>query len=576
MKRCPECGREYDSSMMFCLDDGAELLYGPASGEAVLPALDESTTAILHSTDAPGNAATLNFSRTTDRSVALPGDQTRSPARSGSSRNLIVAVAGGVLLFATLGIGGYLFYSRSAGSKQIESIAVMPFVNDGGNPDGDYLSDGMTETLINSLSQIPNLSVKARSSVFRYKGKEVDPKKVAAELGVQAILTGRVIQRGDQLTLSVELIDGLTENTIWGNKYERKGSDLVSLQSEVARDVSGKLKSKISGADAAKVEKTFTANPEAYQLYLKGNYYWNKRTADNLKKSIEYFNQAIEKDPGYGQAYAGMALAYVLLPEYFGGTVEDSLSKGTAAARRALELDSSLAEAHAALGLALADDLKFAESNQELQQAIKLNPNYATAHQWYANNLTVTKKFDEGIAEGRRAQELDPLSLIVNENLAEFYYYAGQYDKALEQEKATIALDPTFFLPHLGAGQAYEMKGMYPEALAEYKQLQELNDDPNYYLSAIGHLYAVTGKREEALRVLTQLKEMSNKRRVAGYNFAIIYAALDDKDKAIEFLEKDHQVKESIFKYVAVDPFFKGLHSDPRFIDLMRRAGFPD
>jgi len=523
-----------------------------------------------------GGESTVSGQRAATQSVTTSSSSLEYAVTQARSHKLVTSIAALLLLGIISAVGYFGFWSKGSSSGQINSIAVMPFVNDSGNPDIEYLSDGMTETLINSLSQIPNLSVKARSSVFRYKGKEIDPKKVALELGVQAILTGHLIQRGDQLSLDVELIDAQTENAIWGNKYERKAADLVSLQSEVARDVSSKLKSKLSGADTAKVEKTYTTNPEAYQFYLKGNYHWNKRTADNLKRSIEYFNQAIEKDPGYAQAYAGMALAYVLLPEYFGGDAEDSLLKGTAAAKRALELDSSLAEAHAALGLVFRDDLKFAESNQELQMAIKLNPNYATAHQWYGGNLSVTGKFDEGIAEGRRAQEIDPLSLIVNENLAEFYYYGGQYDKALEQEKATIALDPSFFLAHFGAGQAYEMKGMYPEALAEYKRLQELNDDPNYYLAALGHLYAVTGKRDEALKVLDQMKELSASRHIARYNFATIYAALGDKDKAIENLEKDYQAREPAFKYVAVDPYFKDLHSDPRFVDLIHRAGLPE
>jgi TolB-like protein/Flp pilus assembly protein TadD len=458
----------------------------------------------------------------------------------------------------------------------IKSIAVMPFVNESGNADLEYLSDGMTETLINSLSQIPNLSVKARSSVFRYKGKEVDPKKVASELGVQAILTGHVIQRGDQLTLSVELIDGLTENTIWGNKYERKGSDLVSLQSEVARDVSGKLKSKISGADAAKVEKSFTANPEAYQLYLKGIFYWNKRNPESLKRSIEFFNQAIEKDPAYALAYAGLAEAYVLLPEYYAGTPRDCYPKATAAAKRALELDGSLAEARTALAHAFAQDFKFPEAEREFRQAIQMNPNYATAHQWYATVLLVTKRYDESVAEGKRAQEIDPLSLIITTNMAGYYFYQGKYDEALPYAKATVDMDPNFFLGRNTLGLIYEMKGSYAEALIEAKRVLELNDDPNY-LANLAHLYAVSGKRNEALKTLEQMKQIaSGGRYISGYSFAVVYIGLGDKDKAIEQLERSFEYRAPDFLYVAVDPYFKDLHSDPRFVDLMHRAGLPE
>ena len=266
-----------------------------------------------------------------------------------SHKFLVTAIL--VVVLAALIGGGYWFFgNRGSAVMQISSIAVMPFVNDSGNADTEYLSDGMTETLINSLSQIPNLNVKARSSVFRYKGKEIDPKKVASELGVQAILTGRVIQRGDQLTLSVELIDASTENTIWGNKYERKGSDLVALQSEVARDVSSKLKSKLSGADVAKVEKNYTANPEAYQLYLKGRFFWNKRTGESLKQAVDFYKQAIEKDPNYALAYSGLAETYVLFSSYSVALAKDSMPQAKASALRALELDDTLAEAHTALG----------------------------------------------------------------------------------------------------------------------------------------------------------------------------------------------------------------------------------
>jgi TolB-like protein/Tfp pilus assembly protein PilF len=461
-------------------------------------------------------------------------------------------------------------------SVAIRSIAVMPFVNESGNADLEYLSDGMTETLINSLSQIPNLSVKARSSVFRYKGKEIDPKKVAPELGVQAILTGRLIQRGDQLTLSVELIDGLTENTIWGNKYERKGSDLVSLQSEVARDVSGKLKSKISGADAAKVEKSFTSNPEAYQLYLKGIFYWNKRTSESLKRSIDFFNQAIEKDPTYALAYAGMAGAYVLLPDYYAGTPQDCYPKAKAAAKRALELDGSLAEAHTALAHAVEFDSKFPEAEQEYKRAIQMNPNYATAHQWYASLLIKTKRYDEAVAEGKRAQELDPLSLIITDNLSDDYYYQGKYDEAMQYAKATVDMDPNFFLGHLAVAAIYEIKGNYADALTEYKRVIELNDDPNY-LANLAHLYAVSGKRDEAMKVLEQMKQIASGRLyISAYNFALVYLGLGDKDKAIDQLERSFENRGPDFLLVAVDPYFKDLHSDPRFVDLLHRAGLPE
>jgi serine/threonine protein kinase/tetratricopeptide (TPR) repeat protein len=523
----------------------------------------------------------FSFDRT--KSGRIPSTQSVTTSSSSleyavtqaKSHKLGVAVTGLVLL-GIIGTAAYFGFLRNASARQISSVAVMPFANESGNPDTEYLSDGMAESLISSLSHIENLNVKARSSTFRYKGKDTDAKTIGRELGVQAILNGRIVEHADQLTLSLELIETSTENVLWSEKYDRRKTDLVNLQSEIARDVSQKLKTKLSSADEQQVAKSYTADPEAYQLYLKGTFYWNKRTADNLKRSIEYFNQAIEKDPGYARAYAGMALSYVLLPEYFGSTSAEALPKGIAAAKRSLELDGTLAEGHAALGLAFNDTLKFNEATQELQRAIELNPNYATAHQWYADNLCITGKSEESIAEVRRALELDPLSLIVNENLAEFYYYGRQYDKSLDQEKATINLDPTFFLAHLGAGDAYVMKRMHPDALVEFKHVQELNDDPNYYLASMGYVYAAQGKRDDALKVIDQLKSLSDKYHIAAYNFATIYAGLGEKDKAIENLEKDFASGDPTFKYVAVDPFFNNLHSDARFTDLLRRAGFPN
>jgi serine/threonine-protein kinase len=493
-------------------------------------------------------------------------------AVTGIKQHKVAAVVALFVLVA--GVAAVVLYVRARNSSgAIKSIAVMPFVNESGNADVEYLSDGMTETLITSLSQVPNLNVKARSSVFRYKGKETDPKTIGKELNVQAILNGRVAQHGDQLKLNLELVDVQTENVIWSEEYSRTQTDLVALQSDIARDVSAKLQIRLSGANAKKLTKTYTANSEAYQLYLKGLFYWNKRTGEALKKSIEYFNQAIEKDPGYALAYAGMAEAYVLLPDYYAGTPQDSFPRAKAAAKRALELDETLAEAHTTLGYALfISDRNYAESEREYQRAIELNTNYATARQWYANGLARMGKFEQAIAEGKRAQELDPLSIIINENLGEDYLYARQYDNAVEQLRKTVEMDPNFFLSHYDLGVAYEMKGSFPEALAEYRRVQQLNDDPNY-LPAFAHLYVASGKRDEALKTLEQMKDFARQRYVSPYSFANVYAALGDKDRAFEQLERGNQDRGSDFSYVKVDPFLDNLHSDPRFADLVRRVG---
>ncbi|MCA1637580.1 MAG: protein kinase [Acidobacteria bacterium] len=320
-----------------------------------------------------------------------------------------------ILLLASIGLGYWFFANRSANLLNIESIAVLPFVNESGNADNEYLSDGMTETLISSLSQLPRLSVKARSSVFRYKGKEINPQTIGKELNVQAILNGRVLQRDDQLTLRLELVDARNENVIWSEQYNRKQTDLVSLQTEIARDVSNKLKTKLSGTDEKKLSKNYTENTEAYQLYLKGRYHWNKRTGADVRKSVEYFQQAIDKDPTYALAYAVLAEAYILIPNYTNTPPHDAFPKARAAAEKALEIDETLAEAHNALADILYEyDWKFAEAEREFKRAIELNPNYATARHWYAEYLLVLGRNEEAIAEVKRAQELDPLSLIIN------------------------------------------------------------------------------------------------------------------------------------------------------------------
>jgi serine/threonine-protein kinase len=490
-------------------------------------------------------------------------------------------LASTIVVLALVGVistvGYFASVSRRGGAEQITSIAVMPFVNDSGNADVEYLSDGMTETLINSLSQIPNLSVKARSLVFRYKGKEIGPKNVASELGVQAILTGRVIKRIDQLTLSVELIDGETENTIWGNKYERKGSDLVALQSEVARDVSSKLKSKLSGAEAAKVEKTYTANPEAYQLYLKGRFSWNKRTIESLKQAADFYRQAIEEDPNYALAYSGLAETYALFSVWSVAMPRDSLPQAKSAALRALELDDSLAEPHVALGVYLIyyeSDLYGGE--KELRRAIELNPNYATAHQWLGSEaLAPMKRFDEAIAEMRRAEELDPLSPIIGTRHGDILLFARRYDEAIAQYKRTLSLNPNFAYAHQCLGWVYGLKGMYPEAIAEERHSLDLNPDP----TGRGYLalwLAKSDRRGEAMKLLDQLKQESTQRYVQNYAFALIYIGLDEKEEALVWLEKEVSDHGSNAYYYGVYPELDGLRSEPRFKDLLKRLNLPE
>ena len=485
---------------------------------------------------------------------------------------IAVAAVALVVLVGLVAIGFYL-RGRST-SVAIESIAVMPFVNEGGNADLEYLSDGMTDTLISSLSQLPNLNVKARSSVFRYKGKETSPQTIGKDLNVQAILNGRVSQREDQLTLTLELVDTQTENVIWSERYTRKQADLVALQSEIARDVSTKLKTKLSGAEEQKITKTSTANTEAYQLYLKGLFYWNKRTPESLKSSLDYYNQAIAKDPSYALAYAGMALTYVLLPEYSAGDPADSMTKAKAAANKALELDNSLAEAHTSLAYVLYSyERNLPESEREFRRAIELNPNYATAHQWFGGgNLVALGRFEEAIAEGKRAEEIDPFSLIVITQLAGSFNYARRYDESIGQSRKAIELDQNFYIARMGLCQCYNGKGLFQEAIAECQRARAQNDDP-YVFAYLIYAYARLGKRDEAMKALAQLNESAKHRYVSAYTFATAYAGLGDKDLAFQWLERSNADRAYEILWIKVDPLLDNLRSDPRFADLVKRVG---
>jgi serine/threonine-protein kinase len=520
---------------------------------SIVPNLDENKTQILKATTIDEVNQT-----TTNQTVA-------------SNPKTKYLTAGLLTLF--LAVSGLFGYKYLSPTKQIKSIAAMPFVNESGNADVEYLSDGMTETLINSLSQIPNLNVKARSSVFLYKGKEFDPKKIAAELNVQAILTGRFVQRGDQITLNLELIDTTTENTIWGNKYDRKSSGLVSLQSEIAGDVATKLKAKLSGMDQAKITKVTTTNPEAYQLYLKGRYQWNKRTGESLKQAVEFFNQAVEKDPTYALAYSGLAESYVLFPNYSVAFPLDSMPKAKAAALRAIELDDSLAETHSALGIyysTFAWNLVAAE--KEFRRGIELNPNYADAHQQFGVEcLTATGRFDEAIAESRRAEELDPVSTIISADFGTVLFRARRFDEAIAQLHRAVALDPNFFVSRWYLGQVYHSKGQYAEAVVEYKKALALNDNPFVKALLVSSL-AKSDKRDEAVKLLGELQLDATRRVVSSASLALAYSAIGEKDKAFTLLDKEVADRNSRPRFFGVNPLWDDLRDDPRFAELVKRV----
>jgi serine/threonine protein kinase/tetratricopeptide (TPR) repeat protein len=491
---------------------------------------------------------------------------------SGVKQHKSAAVIVGLVLLVGLAIGLGLYLRSGKTAVAIESIAVMPFVNESGNADVEYLSDGMTETLINSLSQIPNLSVKARSSVFRYKGKEIDPKKIGAELNVQAILTGRVVQRGDQLTLNLELIDVQTENILWGNRYERKSSELVALQSEIARDVSNKLKTKLSGAEVAKVEKNYTANSEAYQLYLKGRFYGSKRTAKDAQKSIEYFQQAAAIDPNYALAYAGLAESNWFLALYSYPQVNEVIPKARELALKALELDNSLAEPHSILGVICFNyDRDFACMERETKLAIELNPNYSEAHRRYGLLMQDLGRFEEAGTAYKRALEIDPLSPVTNFQLAQLLFFEREYAESEMQSKKNVELDPNFWYAHLQLFYVYRMKRDYVLAVEELAKVQDARGEPD--AAKLIRESFVIGDWQGFLRRIT---EERTRLKLYPYFVATFFADLGEKDKAFATLIEALETKDQHTAWMKVDPYMDPLRDDPRFLDVLKKAGFPE
>ena len=483
----------------------------------------------------------------------------------------IVALSAFVL--AALGLGYWVFSKGPSNAVTIDSIAVMPFVNESGNSDVEYLSDGITESLINSLSQVSTFSVKPRSSVFHYKGVDISPQQIGSQLDVQAILSGRVLQRGDQFSLYLSLVDARTGNQIWGDQYNRKLTDLISLQGEIARDVSNKLKIKLSGADEQKLTKNYTENAEAYQLYLKGNYEWNKHTLEDLQKSVGYYNQALEKDPNYALAYTGLANSYGMLGNGY-LPPNETFPKTRAYASKALTIDDTLAEAHTAMGgVSLLYDWNWAEAEKELKRAQSLNPNETGAHDLYGGYLEAMGRFDEAQAEAKRAQELDPLSPMMNTDVGTNSYFARQYTEAIAQFEKAINLEPRNVDAWTYLGQAYEQKKMYAQAIATFqKGITQAERSPQL-VAALGHTYAQAGERDKALKTLDELREMSKQRYVSPYLFAVVYVGLGDKDQALAWLEKAYQDRSFFLVWLKVEPFFDPLRDDARFQDLLRRIG---
>ena len=559
MKRCPQCRRDYfDETLLYCLDDGIALLDGPVS-------VDDPATAIF-----PGEEKTRVLNGASSEQIPTP-----TPVLSGRKRRSLVAAALGAVVIAALGVGSYFYYGGS--SSQINSIAVLPFVNESGNAEVEYLSDGMTETLISSLSQLPNLSVKARSSVFRYKGKDSSPRTIGADLNVEALVNGRLVQRGNDLTLHVELVDAQTENVLWKSDYSRSMSNLVSLQNEIARDISGRLRAKLSGAEQTQIGKSHTQNAEAYRLYLQGRFHWNKRKPEEHRRAIQYFEQAIALDPNYALAYSGIADCYAVSTSPVKG--EERSSKQRAAANKALELDPTLGEPHAALAGLAGDDWDWPQAEREYKKAIELNPNYPTAHQWYAEMLSRLGRHDEAIAEIQRARELDPLSLVINSDMIYILSMARRFDEAIEHARRTLEMDPGWSFARNQLVEAYLYKGLYEEALAEREKLVQNSDrTPDEKAAAVAEVASLRNAYRKAgaegfWRTLLESlsREMDRDQDFSFSFYGQVHARLGNKDEALKWLSKAVDEKESGVDLLKVDPAVDNLRSDPRFDELLTR-----
>src|SRR5437870_602199 len=486
---------------------------------------------------------------------------------------VLAVIAAGLFVFQLIRARSTSSLSTNAASITNKSIAVLPFDNLSGDPQNAYFSEGVQDEILTRLAKIAELKVISRTSTQRFKSAPNDLRQIAQQLGVANILEGSVQKANDQVRVNVQLINALTDAHLWADTYDRKLTDIFAVETEIAKTVADVLQAKLTGSEQHVIAARPTANTEAHQLYLKGRFFWNKRTGSDLKKSIDYFEQAIAADPNYALAYAGVADGYVWLPGYTAGTPRDCYPKATAAAKKALELDDNLAEAHTTLAIAIwLYDFDFAQANREFQRAIELNPNYAIGRQQYGNiTLSALGRFDDAIAEGKRAVELDPLSLVINSDLAVGYHYARRYDEAIAQFRKTLEMDPGYYFAYVNLGQALEMKGARDSAIAEYQKARALNDDPSV-LGLLARIYAASGNKTESLKILEQLKDLSKQRYVAAYSFGLVYLGLGENEEALRWFEQRYQqLSGSKVGWIRVDPLLDPLRSDPRFEALAEK-----
>lgn len=480
----------------------------------------------------------------------------------------------GVLALVAILIAAMVYVRARRISGNIDSIAVLPFANVGADPNTEYLSDGLTESLINNLSELPRLKVMSRSSVFRYKVRETDPQAAGRELKVQAVLTGRLVQRGDNLAISVELVNVEDNSHLWGKEYNRNLGDLLAIQGDITRDLSDKLSRKLSGEEEKRLAKRSTTNSEVYRLYLKGRYFAGKFTQDGLNKSVGYFHQAINLDPNYALAYDGLSYTYSGVVDLL-ISPKEAMPKAREAARKALELDDTSPEAHTDMAIADLYDFDWSGAEGEFNRAIELRPDYATAYVFYGWYLMSVGRVEDGIAKTRRAVELDPLSGDIQAIAIQNLYVARRYDQAIDQAQKTLDTDGSNWIARLALGLAYEQKGDLPRALREIQEARKVEGEIPWPLAELGHAYAIAGRKKEAKRVLEELIERSKRSYVCPYNIAEVFVGLGEKQQAMAWLEKglDDRSASAFMTFLNDDPELDSLHSDPRFTDLVRRIG---
>ncbi len=461
-------------------------------------------------------------------------------------------------------------------SKNINSLAVLPLENATGDPELEYLSDGITGSLINTLASIPKLRVMAQSTIFRYKGQEIDPQAIGRELHVRAVVTGRIMQGGGSLRVGTELVDVATGCQLWGAQYDRKPDDILVVQDEISSEISGKLRLQLTKAEKKRLTVHHTENPEAYRLYLKGRHHWNRWTEEAFYKAIEYFQLAVEKDPSYALAYAGVADSYVLLGWNCYLPPKEAFSKGKADAMTALRLDPDLAEAHTALAaLFWLHDWRWKDAETEFKRSLQLGPTYATANHWYAEYLMTMGRNEEAMARIEHSQELDPLSLIINVAVAWALYHARRYEAAIEQLRRTLELDPNYPVSYWILGLLLRKTGHYELAIREGEKGVKLSGGSPLLRAALAHTLAAAGRTKEALQTLDDLKKLAKQRYVSPYFFAGIHIGLGEDDCAIEYLEKAYEERSHWLIYLHIDPSMDSLRYNARFKDLLRRVALP-